>query len=52
MVVDGAVVFLGSENIEDNASENRREVGIMFDDPGIAGQIMQVFEQDWGSGGR
>lgn len=52
MVVDGAAVFLGSENIEDNTGEQRREVGIVFNDPEIAGQILQVFEQDWGNGGR
>jgi cardiolipin synthase len=52
MVIDGSKVFLGSENIEDNTGEQRREIGIIFDDPGIAGQIMQVFNQDWGSQGR
>jgi cardiolipin synthase len=52
MVVDGRAVFLGSENIEDNTGENRRELGIVFDDPGIASQIMQVFEQDWRGPGR
>ena len=52
MIVDGTALFLGSENIEDNVGENRREIGIMFDDPGIAGQIIQVFGQDWGNPGR
>lgn len=52
MVIDGAKVFLGSENIEDNAGEQRREIGIMFDNPGIASQIIQVFEQDWNIPGR
>lgn len=52
MVIDGSQVFLGSENIEDNTGEQRREIGIVFDDPGIASQIMQVFEQDWRSPGR
>jgi cardiolipin synthase A/B len=52
MVVDGSTVFMGSENIEDNRGEQRREIGIIFDDAMIAGQVMQIFEQDWGSEGR
>jgi phosphatidylserine/phosphatidylglycerophosphate/cardiolipin synthase-like enzyme len=47
MVVDGTTVFLGSENVENNTTEHRRELGIIFDEPEITSRISQVFAQDW-----
>jgi phosphatidylserine/phosphatidylglycerophosphate/cardiolipin synthase-like enzyme len=47
LLVDGATVFLGSENIQDAPKASRRELGIIFGSPEIAGQIGAVFEKDW-----
>ena len=47
MVEDGTTVFLGSENVEDNTTEHRRELGIVFDEPEITSRILEVFARDW-----
>jgi cardiolipin synthase len=47
MVIDGATVFLGSENVQDGAKDQRRELGIMFGVPDLASRISAIFETDW-----
>jgi phosphatidylserine/phosphatidylglycerophosphate/cardiolipin synthase-like enzyme len=47
MLVDGATVYLGSENVEDAVGERRRELGVIFGDAAVAGRLREVFEGDW-----
>jgi phosphatidylserine/phosphatidylglycerophosphate/cardiolipin synthase-like enzyme len=47
ILVDGAQVFLGSENVEDSPKERRREVGMIFEDGSIASRLQGIFERDW-----
>jgi phosphatidylserine/phosphatidylglycerophosphate/cardiolipin synthase-like enzyme len=51
MIVDGARVFLGSENIEDGSKERRREVGMIFEKGTIASRLLGIFERDWAEAG-
>jgi phosphatidylserine/phosphatidylglycerophosphate/cardiolipin synthase-like enzyme len=49
MIVDGARVFLGGQNVEDAPGEFRRELDIIFAAPEITEQVSSVFERDWAS---
>jgi phosphatidylserine/phosphatidylglycerophosphate/cardiolipin synthase-like enzyme len=49
MVVDGTTVYLGSENVENAVGDQRRELGLIFDDPAISAHLHEVFERDWAS---
>jgi cardiolipin synthase A/B len=47
IVRDGARAFVGSQSLRKDDLENRREVGLVINNPSVARQIMQVFETDW-----
>ncbi len=47
MVRDGQWVFLGSQSLRSLELDSRREVGAIFRNPKIAGQIGKIFEEDW-----
>jgi cardiolipin synthase len=47
IVSDGTRAFVGSQSLRKDELENRREVGLIINNPGVARKIMQVFESDW-----
>ena len=47
IVRDGTRAFVGSQSLRKDELENRREVGVIINNPGVARKIMQVFETDW-----
>ncbi len=47
IVRDGTAAFVGSQSLRKAELENRREVGLIVNNPGVARKIMQVFEADW-----
>jgi len=47
IVRDGTRAFVGSQSLRKDELENRREVGLIVNNPGVARKIMQAFEQDW-----
>lgn len=50
IVRDGRRVFIGSQSLRRAELERRREIGIIFEDPGIARQIAAIFDEDWAEG--
>lgn len=49
LVVDGRSAYLGSQNFDWRSFAHIHETGVKIDDPGIAGQMQQIFEFDWRS---
>jgi len=47
MVRDGADVFVGSQSLREAELDRRREIGIIFRDPKVAGVITKTFNEDW-----
>jgi cardiolipin synthase len=47
IVRDGTQAFVGSQSLRKDELENRREVGLIVNNPGVAAKIMEVFETDW-----
>lgn len=47
MIRDRRWIFLGSQSLRASELEVRREVGIIFEDPETAGEMIRVFEADW-----
>ena len=47
IVRDGTRAFVGSQSLRKDELENRREVGLIINNPTVARKIMQVFEADW-----
>ncbi len=47
MVRDGQWVFVGSQSLREMELDSRREVGVIFRNPKIAGQIAKTFHDDW-----
>jgi phosphatidylserine/phosphatidylglycerophosphate/cardiolipin synthase-like enzyme len=47
IVRDRQDVFLGSQSLRTAELEARREVGLIFHDPGIAARLAGIFEDDW-----
>jgi hypothetical protein len=47
IVRDGTRAFVGSQSLRKDELENRREVGLIINNPGVARKLMQVFESDW-----
>lgn len=52
MVRDGNWVFVGSQSLRGMELDERREVGLIFRDAGIARQIHETFEADWAASER
>jgi cardiolipin synthase A/B len=49
MVRDGSDAFVGSQSLRKLELDGRREVGVIVHDTGIAKQIQERFELDWGA---
>ena len=47
IVSDGTRAFVGSQSLRKDELENRREVGLIINNPTVARKIQQVFESDW-----
>jgi cardiolipin synthase A/B len=47
IVRDGRYAFVGSQSLRKDELENRREVGLIVNNPAVARQLLQVFESDW-----
>ena len=52
IVRDGASAFVGSQSLRKDELENRREVGLIINNPAVARKLMQVFESDWADTGK
>jgi phosphatidylserine/phosphatidylglycerophosphate/cardiolipin synthase-like enzyme len=51
IVRDGLRLFVGSQSLAKGELENRREVGLIVNNPSAARQLLQVFEADWKQSG-
>ncbi len=47
IVADGTQALVGSMNIDAQAFDRRRELGLAFDDPAAVKRLKQQFEEDW-----
>ncbi|MBY0496856.1 MAG: phosphatidylserine synthase [Cyanobacteria bacterium] len=52
IVSDGTRAFVGSQSLRKDELENRREVGLIINNPAVARKIQQVFESDWADSGK
>jgi phosphatidylserine/phosphatidylglycerophosphate/cardiolipin synthase-like enzyme len=52
VVRDGTQAFVGSQSMRKDELENRREVGLIINNPAVARKILQVFELDWEDSGK
>ena len=52
IVSDGTRAFVGSQSLRKDELENRREVGLIINNPTVARKIQQVFETDWAESGK
>jgi cardiolipin synthase A/B len=52
IVRDGTRAFVGSQSLRRDELENRREVGLIINNPAVARKLLQVFEADWADSGR
>jgi len=51
IVRDGKSAFVGSQSLRKDELENRREVGLIINNPAVARKILSVFEIDWEESG-
>lgn len=47
MIRDGTRAFVGSQSLRREELEQRREVGLIINNPTVARKLLQVFEADW-----
>jgi len=47
IVRDGTRAFVGSQSLRKDELENRREVGLIINNPTVAKKLLAVFETDW-----
>jgi phosphatidylserine/phosphatidylglycerophosphate/cardiolipin synthase-like enzyme len=52
IVRDGKNAFVGSQSLRKDELENRREVGLIINNPTVARKILSVFEADWNDSGK
>lgn len=52
IVRDGTRAFVGSQSLRKDELENRREVGLIINNPTVARKILQVFDMDWADSGK
>ena len=52
IVRDGTRAFVGSQSLRKDELENRREVGLIVNNPAVARKLLQVFESDWADSGK
>jgi phosphatidylserine/phosphatidylglycerophosphate/cardiolipin synthase-like enzyme len=48
IIRDSEQVFIGSQSLRTAELDSRREVGIIFRERKIAGQLIKIFQDDWG----
>jgi cardiolipin synthase len=47
IVRDGSSAFVGSQSLRKDELENRREVGLIINNPTVAKKLLAVFDGDW-----
>lgn len=47
IVRDATRAFVGSQSLAKGELDNRREVGLIINNPSVARKVLQVFEADW-----
>ena len=47
IVRDGTRAFVGSQSLRKEELDQRREVGLLINNPTMSRRLLQVFEQDW-----
>lgn len=52
IVRDGRHAFVGSQSLRKDELDNRREVGLIINNPTVARKILSVFEIDWEESGK
>ena len=52
IIRDGSQAFVGSQSLRELELSARREVGLIFRDPKIIGQMIKTFGEDWEAVGR
>ncbi len=52
IVRDGTQAFVGSQSLRKDELENRREVGLIVNNPAVARKLLQVFDSDWLDSGK
>ena len=52
IIRDGSQAFIGSQSLRELELSARREVGVIFRDPKIVGQMVKIFLADWETVGR
>ena len=52
IVRDGTRAFVGSQSLRKEELDERREVGLIINNPTVARQLLQVFETDWANSGK
>ena len=50
IVADGALAYLGSENLSGTSLDHNREVGVIVTDPVSIMPLATTFETDWAAG--
>ncbi len=50
LVADGAVAYMGSENLSETSLDHNREAGVVVIDPSSLAPLMTTFETDWAAG--
>jgi phosphatidylserine/phosphatidylglycerophosphate/cardiolipin synthase-like enzyme len=52
IIRDGVQAFIGSQSLRELELNARREIGVIFRDRKLVGQLMKSFAEDWESAGR
>jgi phosphatidylserine/phosphatidylglycerophosphate/cardiolipin synthase-like enzyme len=52
IVQDGRRAFVGSQSLRRLELDDRREIGLVVDEPGVVDQIARVFAWDWARAGQ
>lgn len=47
MMSDGAIAFIGSQNVTATSLDLNRELGMLISDPAVLARLASVFESDW-----
>lgn len=50
VVADGAIAYVGSENLSMTSLDHNREVGVIVTDPSSIAPLTSTFETDWAAG--
>jgi phosphatidylserine/phosphatidylglycerophosphate/cardiolipin synthase-like enzyme len=52
IIRDGTRAFVGSQSLRKLELDQRREVGLLINNPTVTRRLMQVFEADWAASGK